>query len=102
MGGCVKYVPRKGNAQVLDTKSATTASSTDYRRDGFDECLRLATIMISYSSCGFLNRTLYLVFKLMTPLILYDFFSHVHSLSTGCLSRLLTFGCGFLYLLLLE
>lgn len=68
MRGCVKYVPQKGNAQVLGTKSGIRASSMDYRNDGFEGCLHLATIMISYSSCGFLNRTLYLVFKLMTPM----------------------------------
>lgn len=100
----MKYVPQKGNAQVLDTKSATAASSTDYRRDGFDECLRLAMIMISYSSCGFLNRTLHLVFKLMTPMYLPGFSSLKriisHRTCDGYVSMINLLGKSFLYFII--
>lgn len=41
----------------------------DYKNDGFEEWLP-CRIMICYLSCGFLNRVLYLVFKLMTPMYL--------------------------------
>lgn len=45
----------------------------DDKNDGFEECLCRARIMICYSSSGFLNRTLYLEFKLMTPVYLPRF-----------------------------
>lgn len=100
MRGCMKYVPQKGNAQVLGTKSALRASSMDYGSDSFEECLHLATIMISYSSCGFLNRTLYLVFKLMTPTYLpgFSFLKRVilHRTCDGYISMINLLGKSFL------